>query len=576
MDALQEIRLQLQRLEARLATLERAAGIATSPPPTAPTSPTPTPTSAAAAAPRTVSAPARPAAPAKSASDDGNLAARWMAGGAAVAFLLAAVYLLRVVYDSGWLTPAREVALAALGGGALVVGGLLLARIDRAYAAWLPAAGSVILYVAAYGGHLYYELISRNAAIAAVAATSVLTLWLGRRFDSSIFVVFAVLGTYLFPLWLPTRGTPVDDLLVYFAAWSIAYAIFALQDARRLVYVLAMYCSLLGFQLVWMLAGNSGDWPQVVLFQLFQFVLFSVTAVAFSIMHRRAMDAVTAGAHGVALFYFYALEYTVLHANAPELAGLLALGSAVFVLLGYVVARGFLPAAQRGAGAVLVSSYCSVVTAHILFFEWLPAGLIPWAALLSPLLLVAATPLFRDTPGALWPVRIVSGFLFVTGFLAALMADDHAPTPLPDLVLFAYAGALYLGYLLLRDRSGSDAGTALLYAGHVSAMLAFSRVLDSGFTISVAWALLALALLVLAISTRDRNLGRSSLLVFAASGLKTLLVDLHGSDSLLRVLTLLVVGASLYAGGWLYQRIFRDPEPTNPAGTTAIDPPRTP
>ena len=175
-------------------------------------------------------------------------------------------------------------------------------------------------------------------------------------------------------------------------------------------------------------------------------------------------------------------------------------------------------------------------------------------------------------------MRIVSGFLFVIGFLSALMAEEQAQLPLPDLVLFAYAGALYLGYLLLRDRSGSsDAGTALLYAGHVSALLAFSRVLDSGFTISVAWALLALALLVLAIGTRDRNLGRSSLLIFAASGLKTLLVDLHGSDSLLRVLTLLVVGASLYAGGWLYQRIFRDPDPASTtASTTAIDTPRTP
>lgn len=553
------LRERLEKLEARLAVLERWHDAVTRPVSAAERAQV-TQTTPAASAPAAAWTP-RPAPPprstTKSVEADGAAAARWMAGGAAVAFLLAAVYLLRVVYDSGWLTPAREIGLAVSGGVVLIVAGLWIARFDKAYAAWLPAAGSVVLYVAAYGAHLYYPLIERPGAIAAVAATSLLTLWLGNYFRHSVFVLFAVLGSYLFPLFLPLQTTPIGDLAVYFAAWGLVFAGAALLSERRLVYILAMYCSLLGFQWVWTTSGQTVDWLEAVLFQLFQFTLFAATAVTFSIMHRRGLDALEAIAHGVALFCFYAFEYALLREYAAAAAGPVALGSAVFVLAAYVAARRALPPENRGHGATLVSAYCALVTAHIVFFEWVPNELQPWAALLAPVLTLGLYPLFRDTPRALLPLRLVSGALFLIGFLAAM---DNAPgsrMPLPDLVLFAYAAMLYLGYLLWRRGDEEpQTGTVLLFAAHLAAMLALARVLDSGFAISVSWALLALAALAIAVTSRDRNLGRSSLLIFAASGLKVLLVDLQGSDSLLRVFTLLVLGVSLYAGGWLYQRVF--------------------
>lgn len=569
------LRARLDQLEARLATLEAWHAAVTRPVSAAERAQAATPAAAtkpaapAAAAAQRWRAPAKPIAT----EPEGSVASRWMAGGAAVAFLLAAVYLLRVVYDSGWLTPAREVGLAVIGGTVLIGFGLWLARFDKAYAAWLPAAGSVVLFVAAYGAHLYFGMIDRPAAIAAVAATSVVTLWLGRRFGNGLFTLFAVLGVYLFPLWLPLREIPVGDLVVYFAAWSLVFAAAALQEGRRLTYVLAMYSSLLAFQLVWLLSGQTGEWLQATLFQLFQFALFAITAVAFSIYYRRGMTQADAAAHGIALFYFYAFEYSLLRQYAPDIAGIAALGSALFVLAAYLVARARLPVAQRSHGAVLASAYCALVTTHIVFFEWMPDDLLPWAALLAPVLTFAMTPLFRDTPSALWPVRVASGVVFLVGFLAALVSTPHNSTmPMPDLVLFVYALVLYLGYAWWRSSDEKpETGTLLLFAGHLAAMLALARALDSGFAISVCWAALALAALAIAVAARDKELGRSSLLIFAASGVKTLLFDLQGSESLLRVFTLLVVGASLYAGGWLYQRVFstRDPETssaTNPSG----------
>jgi uncharacterized membrane protein len=84
------------------------------------------------------------------------------------------------------------------------------------------------------------------------------------------------------------------------------------------------------------------------------------------------------------------------------------------------------------------------------------------------------------------------------------------------------------------------------------------RVLDNGFTLSVVWATFAVAVLIAAIIGKDKLLGQSALLIFCASGLKVLLHDLAASSSLVRVFTLIVLAASLYLGGWLYQSLVRE------------------
>ncbi len=73
--------------------------------------------------------------------------------------------------------------------------------------------------------------------------------------------------------------------------------------------------------------------------------------------------------------------------------------------------------------------------------------------------------------------------------------------------------------------------------------------------ISVAWGVFAVILLLWAIRQDDAVIGKSSLLIFAASGLKVLLHDLDGSAPMTRVLVLIVLSVSLYIGGWLYQKV---------------------
>jgi uncharacterized membrane protein len=125
-----------------------------------------------------------------------------------------------------------------------------------------------------------------------------------------------------------------------------------------------------------------------------------------------------------------------------------------------------------------------------------------------------------------------------------------------EILRVLYAAALYIAYALASRIAGlADYRQVLLYAGHLAAMVAAEKLLDSVIVVSVTWSLLAVASLVIAMRLRSHDLGRSSFLIFIATSVKVLLFDLSGSSALARIVVLLVLGISLYAGGWLYQRL---------------------
>jgi uncharacterized membrane protein len=548
---------RLNNIERRLVEIETRLGIA--PLPAAPARPaTPAPAAPVPAAVAPVRPPVAPAAvirPAPTVS-----ATQWMAWGAGLALLLAAVYFLKLVYDTGWLTPDRQLGLATLAGAGLVAAGLFFARVDRAYAAYLPALGLIILYLTAYTGHLYYRVLTLPAAIVAISVVTLLGIWLGRRFENSVFVIVAAVGVYLSPLLLAAAPHQLLDVVIYYSAWSLLFSFCALTDGRRITYMLPMLFALVGFDAVWRLTGEV-DWLLAVIYQLVQLVVFASTAAAFSVIHRRPLGDFDGVVHGIALVLFYGIEYVVLKQHVPRLAPFVGVATAILLLVIYLAARAALKDSGRiGVGAVIVSTYCAVVVTHAVFFEWLPHDLFAWAALV-PAVAVAVVCSRAPDPasGALRPVLIVTGLLVAFSYLSLLLGNGAQSTTVsPQAALAVYALALYGGYHLFRSREGApSAAPIILYAAHLAFMHWASQAFGSGLALSMVWAVFAVVVLAVAMLTRDRLLGQSALLIFAAAGVKVLLHDLSASGSLPRVLTLVVLAVSLYLGGWLYQSLVR-------------------
>jgi uncharacterized membrane protein len=119
-----------------------------------------------------------------------------------------------------------------------------------------------------------------------------------------------------------------------------------------------------------------------------------------------------------------------------------------------------------------------------------------------------------------------------------------------------YALELYAGYYFVRRMPAlKDFYAPLLYAGHISALAAAVQLSTGRFMVSLIWGVLALGCLIISLRNSDKLLGKSSLLIFFAAAGKVLLYDLSSAAPLLRIASLLILGITLYAGGWLYRKV---------------------
>ncbi len=472
----------------------------------------------------------------------------------ATALVLAVAYLIRLALDAGWLTPERQLGLAVLSGFALIGAGLRLRAVDKQYASLLPAGGLVMLFLSIYGAHLYYHFIGVPMATGAVIFTCLFALWLGRLFESEIYGLFAVVGSYSAPFLLHTLAGSVTDLVIYFSAWSVLFCLYSIWIGNRRPYLLAAYLALLGFHYLWRQMA-PGEWEAAFAFQTIQFMIFLGGAISLSIRHQRPMSREEALVHLPLLLIFYALQYELLQRHLPALAPWIALGSAGVLLLGYAVAKRILGRPLE-SGAVLVGAYASLALFHAGYMELLPDAFAPWVALL---MLPALGLLFHTRGGVAtvpWPIRVLIAIVFAINYQRVLVGTNLDSVPAHQLLALLYAAELYVAYVLAqRMPTLQSMATPALYVGHVALMSAAVQIFDGELAVSFAWGAIALACLALAFKYRDQTLGKSSLLIFAASAAKVMLFDLSSATPLVRIGLLVVLGVTLYVGGWMYKKV---------------------
>ena len=474
--------------------------------------------------------------------------------GGATALVLAAAYLIRLAINNGWLTPGRQVAAAVVSGLALIWAGLKLRDSDREYASLLPAGGVVILFLSIYGAHLFYELIDVTTAGVAVIGVCLGSLALCRAFQSQLYAFFAVIGSYSAPFLLHTDQSGLVDLVVYFSAWSVLFCAYSIWVRNRHVYLLALYLALIGFDLLWR-ASDSDAWIAVLAFQLTQFAIFTTCAVLFALRYQDPMSRETAILHAPALVIFYVLQYAVLERHTPELAPWIAVGSAAALLAAYRIARSRLDQSLDGS-KWLLAAYSALVLFHAIYLESVPDEMAPWVAPILAGLAAGYLVLRHEAEFLAGPLGWALGIVFVANYFRVVAQFDLDAVPASELLLIIYALQLYVAYYFVRREPDLKAfALPVIYAGHVAAMAAPIHIFDDRFAVSLSWGVLALACLVLSLRINDKMLGQSSLLIFAFSVGKVLLFDLGDATPLVRIACLVVVGVTLYLGGWLYKRI---------------------
>jgi uncharacterized membrane protein len=477
----------------------------------------------------------------------------------ATALVLASIYLVVLAIDAGWLTPQRQLMLSMLGGSVCIGIGLMLRGRDMHYASLLPAAGIVIMFLSIYGAHNYYHLIDTTFATSGIIAICLISLWLNRLFLSELYALFAVVGSYTAPVLLGGAGYSITDLIVYFACWSTVFSIFSIRVQKRSVYILAMYLALVIFDLKWS-SSFQDAWMEALIFQTLHFSIFVIAATVFSARIRQ-MTEQTAFTHIPALVLFYFVQYHILDRHVPGLAPWIAVASAAVLLACYFIVYRVIKQDLAG-GRTLISSYVALVLVHAGYIESVPAQWAPWVGLVVIPLVGAYAALRGDMKAPGTPLWFAVALIFVANYSRLFAGHSMMPeirdVPAHDLLALCYAAELYLGYYFLRKiPSMKEIGRIALYAGHIAIMAWAIQIFDSRFVVSLVWGALALGCLLLSLNRRDKILGQSSLLVFAASVFKALLYDIALAAPLIRIASLLVLGASLYLGGWLYKKVGR-------------------
>ena len=472
----------------------------------------------------------------------------------ATALVLAAAYLIRLSIESGWLTPMRQIGLAALGAAGLIAIGLKLRHSQRQYASLLPAGGIVILFLSIYGAHLYFGMLDPQTAGLLVICVCVLSLWLCRLFENQLYALFAVIGSYSAPFMLGYQYADIFDLVIYFTAWSILFSIYSIWVRNRLAYLLALYLSLTGFDIIWRYA-NSADWDLAASFQAMQFLIFLLGATFYSIRHSEPLTKSQAYAHAPALLIFYMLEYNVLDRHLPDYASWFAIASLLLLSIAYLLARQVHRKPAEG-GRWLISFYATIVLVHAAYLDLTPAEYRPWFAVILVILtvLISLPDRIKFSPGTPLLLGIVG--IYFMNYWRIVTDTEMSNVPYGNLAGFLYALQLYAGYYLTRGKPVRHLYRRLLiYTGHIVAMAGSLYFFDERFTVSIAWGLISIICLALALRFRDRTLGQSSLIVFAASAIKVLLYDLSDASPLVRIACLLVLGVTFYLGGWLYRKL---------------------
>lgn len=312
------LRKQVERLEARMAELEkrswearsaRAAEPAAAPapaeaPPEAPRPPEPVwktvrfpavppapgtePTPAAAPLPPPPPVPSpTPPPPPRAASRkpfdwEGLIGVKlfsWIAG---VLLVLAAIQFLRYSIEHGWLSPPVRMAFGfATGVALLVVCELRVARRYAVTANAMDAAGIAILFATTFASYSLWGILGGVPAFALMALITAVAVWLSLRRDSPYIALLGLIGGFATPALLSTGQDRPLSLFGYLLLLNAGLAWVALRRSWPLLSLLSLVFTTL-YQWAWVARFlDAQELPlAVMIFLAFPLLTFVLPLVA--------------------------------------------------------------------------------------------------------------------------------------------------------------------------------------------------------------------------------------------------------------------------------------------------------
>lgn len=477
----------------------------------------------------------------------------WLGITAIACFVLAAIFIVKLSIDVGWLTPARQCGLSACLGFGLIVLGFFLARKDFQYAGYLPAAGIVILYLTVLGAYDYYQLMTLGAALGMACAVSGICTLIYLLLRHDLYALLAAIGAYLAPF-----ATGWNDfhsfLSYYFIFCSIAFAVISVWSNSRCLIMVSAWLSIVTTAFLGLGMEIDHDRLTVVCLAC-HFLIFSLATAICSLLSGKALTQEEAFGLFPVLFIFYAMEYYFLNRVYPGLAPWISLGFAGILMCIYLFAKErFSTEALPSRNMIL--GFVTLVVFHSGYLMLIPAVTKPWLFVLAlaALILMPSDKKRREA-------HLQSCWIPLAGIVAVLlieyvrmvmaMLNDNPDKASLSVSLVSFLMLWGVQYSASKDK-GQEVAWGLLGATHILGVLVIYQFTTAygSLAVSAGWLLYAVITLFAAFSRRDQIMARSAVLVLGFAACKALLYDAASAPVPVRIGCLLLTGGVLYGAGY--------------------------
>lgn len=482
---------------------------------------------------------------------------------ATLCFILAATFIVKLVIDTGWLTPKRQIGLAYLLGLSLIGAGFKFLKIDREYASLLPGAGIIILYLTTIAANQFYAIFSFEVALVVIAMISILCIWLYTKIQHDTYPMIAAIGAYGSPLLLGVNFNPsyANFSLYYFVVCSFVFVGLSIWSRSRLLLIIAAYLAIFVNASVGFNINNPGMLLAVIL--AIHFLIFSIGTYAYSRYLNQPLNENESFAILPALILFYAMEYYFIGRAFPGFAPWISLGFLAVILGLYFSAKKWF-SVQSLPSQETILAFATVVAFHSIYLVLLPTYVRPW---LFPIIVLGLAWLpskyLQEANKNFSELRLAFPYLAVLAIIAIeyvrmcgqLLETINLYWLLVSLVAIASIWTLFFKKKELL-RQNEEYKYLLLYAAHLLTVIGLYQLAKTygSLAVSASWLFYAVIILTLAFIRKDVIMGKSATIVLGIAAAKALLYDVASAPTIVRILCLLLTGIVLYGAGFLMRK----------------------
>lgn len=475
--------------------------------------------------------------------------------------ILAGVFFIKITIDSGWLTPMRQVTVAAGAGFAFFLIPQLFPKAEREYGSLLAGAGATILHLTWFGAYFYHSILGANAALICATLVGIFSLSANFGKANAFYVLIAMSGTYFSAPIVGYNAGELGVLSIFLIIWNISFSVLSLIIKRRDIMFIASYYAVFTVLLLSTKAIGYEQYFDLLVLNLVQFVIFASAMLYYSVFNKSALTSDESLAVLALLLLFYVSMDHVITAISPGFAPWFGMAIGAGVLGIYFLARSYLKGELKSGSAL--TAFAAITFVHSFYFEILSESLKPLAGLVLGVLVMMLWGKSATARERYFFPLIILASTFAYGALLTVIS----PEAFYFLYNWLYGGVVLVGVIGLASSREArpelkDYSSLLLGFAHLQIMLGLYRFSQQiswsgALFVTIAWGLYAALILAVAYARRDKMLGSSALTILLAVSLKAFFYDARYTSNLTRVVCLLAEGLLLYCGGWIFKKMQR-------------------